>query len=176
MPRAARGRRSRCDHNQKSKVPKITCDVSDRKPAPTCQNFFFVQSTQTQPEATNRHRQTSLRAHPNTPKNRRLAAGGSIHPPLARGRSWVASAANKAPLDVQGRRWLSNGLRLEVRFGLFLADFGLFLANFRSLGGLGAHLDVRRGALLTALLSEGACQCRKQNKIRINQGQKIPQK
>ena len=44
-------------------------------------NVFF----RTEPEATDRHRQTPLRAHPNnTPKNRRFAAGGSIHPPLAR--------------------------------------------------------------------------------------------
>ena len=36
-------------------------------------------------------------------------------------------------------------------FGLFLAGFGLFWANFAHWGELGAHLDVRRGALLTAL-------------------------
>ena len=45
----------------------------------------MVQSTRTQPEATDRHLQTPLRAHPNTPKNALLAAGGSIHPPFSSG-------------------------------------------------------------------------------------------
>ena len=30
------------DTTQLSKVPKITCDVSDRKPAPTCQEKIFL--------------------------------------------------------------------------------------------------------------------------------------
>ena len=78
------------DTTQLSKVPKITCDVSDRKPAPTGQekffgDFFFVESTRTQPEATDRHRQSPLRVHSNSPKNRRLAAGGSVHRPFSSG-------------------------------------------------------------------------------------------
>ena len=52
---------------------------------PGGETFFFVQSTRTQPEVTDRHRQSLLRAHPNTPKKRRLAAGGSIHPPFSSG-------------------------------------------------------------------------------------------
>ena len=47
------------------------------------------------------------------------------------------SAANKAPLDVQGRGRYSFRWCRRACFGLFLADFGLFLANFRSLGGGG---------------------------------------
>ena len=62
------------------------------KPAQTRQGRFFfdfwgVESTRTQPEATDRHRQTPLRAHPNTPQNRLFVAGGSTTAPLARGRS-----------------------------------------------------------------------------------------
>ena len=76
-------------------VPKITYDASDRKttgsPPRRARNLFsdllLVQSTRTQPEATDRHRQTPLRAHPNTPQNRLFVAGGSTTAPLARGRS-----------------------------------------------------------------------------------------
>ena len=60
---------------QKSRVTSATENQPRR-----ARIFFLVQSTQTQPEATNRHRQTSLRAHPNTPKNRRLAAGAQSTP------------------------------------------------------------------------------------------------
>ena len=79
-----------CCIGQECAVPKITCDVSDRKPAPTCQEkiffgIFFVESTRTQPEATDRHRQSPLRVHSNSPKNRRLAAGGSVHRPFSSG-------------------------------------------------------------------------------------------
>ena len=56
--------------------------------------FLSSRSEQNQTEATDRHRQTPLRAHPNTPKNRRFATGGSIiHPPLARGRSIISSSS-----------------------------------------------------------------------------------
>ena len=73
--------------SQERAVPKITCDVSDRKPAPTKNMGFFVESARTQPEATDRHRQSPLRVHSNSPKNRRFAAaGGSVHrPPFSSG-------------------------------------------------------------------------------------------
>ena len=61
------------------------------------------------------------------------------------------SAFNKAPLDVQGRGRYSFRCFRSACFGLFLAGFGLFWAIFAHWGGLGAHLDARRGALLTAL-------------------------
>ena len=49
-------------------------------------DFVLIQSTRTQPEATDGHRQTPLRAHPNTPSKFLLAAGGSIvHPPFSSG-------------------------------------------------------------------------------------------
>ena len=35
--------------------------------------FFFVESSRTQPELTDRHRKSPLRAHFNTPENRRFA-------------------------------------------------------------------------------------------------------
>ena len=47
--------------------------------------IFVVRSTRTQPEATDRHRQSPLRVHSNTPKNRRFAAGGSVHRPFSSG-------------------------------------------------------------------------------------------
>ena len=46
---------------------------------------FFVESTRTQPEATDRHRQSPWRVHSNSPKNRRFAAGGSVHRPFSSG-------------------------------------------------------------------------------------------
>ena len=45
--------------------------------------FFLVESTRTQPEATDRHRQSPLLAHSDTPKNRRFFAGGAVHRPFA---------------------------------------------------------------------------------------------
>ena len=70
------------------------------------------------------------------------------------------SAANKAPLDVQGRGRYPFRCFRRACFGLFLAGFGLFLANFAHWWGeLGAHLDVRRGALLTALSPSDVAAC-----------------
>ena len=80
------------------------------------------------------------------PRRVRGASGITRGPPRV-----ASSAANKAPLDVQGRGRYSFRCFRRACFGLFLAGFGLFLANFAHWGDLGAHLDVRRGALLTAL-------------------------
>ena len=77
--------------------------------------------------------------------NRVLSIGGLVRTLI------INSAANKAPLDVQGRGRYSFRWCRRACFGLFLADFGLFLANFRSLGGVGAHLDVRHWPLFAAL-------------------------
>ena len=78
------GPKAGCGTGQECAVPKITCDVSDRKPAPTKMDFF-VESARTKPEATDRHRQSPLRVHSNSPKNRRFAAGGSVHCPFSSG-------------------------------------------------------------------------------------------
>ena len=53
--------------------------------------------------------------------------------------------------SIQGRGRYSFRCFRSACFGLFLAGFGLFWAIFAHWGGLGAHLDARRGALLTAL-------------------------
>ena len=111
---------------ERKKLRKPGLMSATEKPAQTRQekkmNFFLVQSTRTQPEATDRHRQTPLRAHPNTPQNRLFAAGGSTTAPLARGRSTATSPARpkdrptdrrRAPLG--GRRALLAGRRGERR-------------------------------------------------------------
>ena len=78
-----------CCIGQECAVPKITCDVSDRKPAPTCQekkiwNFFC----RVDPNTTRSHRQTppiaiarSFQLAEKSPFGRR----GSVHRPFSSG-------------------------------------------------------------------------------------------
>ena len=77
------------DEPQQRAFPKIRCDVTDRKASPDAPDFFggffLVESTRTQPEATDRHRQSPLLAHSNTPKSRRFPAGGAVHRPFSSG-------------------------------------------------------------------------------------------
>ena len=78
------------DAPQQRAFPKIRCDVTDRKASPDAPDLFFwdfvlVESTRTQPEANDRHRQSPLLAHSNTPKNRRFSAGGAVHRPFSSG-------------------------------------------------------------------------------------------
>ena len=80
-------------------------------------DLFLVESTRTQPEATDRHHQTPLRAHPtiNTPKNRRFAAGGSraqSTPPLARCRSLAQGPSHLATPFIGAQR--SHGVSHPV--------------------------------------------------------------
>ena len=89
--------------------------------------------------------------HNNDKKKCQVDSGGKQN--VAKSPPSRLSAANKAPLDVQGRGRYSFRWCRRACFGLFLAGFGLFLANFRSLGGLGAHLDVRHWPLFAALRS-----------------------
>ena len=74
---------------QQREFPKIRCDVTDRKASPDPPDFLvdfdLVESTRTQPEATDRHRQSPLLAHSNTPKKRRFFAGGAVHRPFSSG-------------------------------------------------------------------------------------------
>ena len=80
------------DTTQLSKVPKITCDVSDRKPAPTCQekNFgdFFLLS---RPEHNQKPPTDTANRHcAFIPTRRNIAVspqGAQSTAPLARGRS-----------------------------------------------------------------------------------------
>ena len=86
--------------------PKIRCDVTDRQASPDAPELpfwiFLVESTRTQPEATDRQRQSPLRAHSNTPKNGRLLRRrGAVHrpfSPLARGRSTGPTNASHHPI------------------------------------------------------------------------------
>ena len=80
-----------CCIGQECAVPKITCDVGDRKPAQTRQkknlDFFLVESTEAQPGATDRHREAPMRLNSNTSKNGHFSLAGQSTAPLARGRS-----------------------------------------------------------------------------------------
>ena len=102
---------------ERKKLRKPGLMSATEKPAQTRQekkmDFFLVQSTRTQPEATDRHRQTPLRAHPNTPKNRLFAAGGSTTAPLARGRSAPAGRACQS-VEFAGGGVLPKGARLAT--------------------------------------------------------------
>ena len=72
---------------KKLRKPSLT-SPTENQPRRARKNFFwnfFVESTRTQPEATDRHRQSPLRVHSNSPKNRRFAAGGSVHRPFSSG-------------------------------------------------------------------------------------------
>jgi len=82
-------RKAGCDHGQKCAVPKITCGVSDRKISPgapgICFGLFFGP---VDPNTTRGHRKTSPNAASRSSQHAEkilLPAGGSIHPPLARG-------------------------------------------------------------------------------------------
>ena len=60
-------------------------------------DFFLVESTRTQPEATERHRQSPLRAHSNTPENGRFAAGGGNALPFSSVSVLSSSNKNQTP-------------------------------------------------------------------------------
>ena len=68
-----------------STVPQIRYGASGRKPAQTRQkknlDFFWVESTEAQSRATDRHREAPTRLDSNTPKNGHFSAGGSVHRP-----------------------------------------------------------------------------------------------
>ena len=91
MSRRSRQRNSFCRNNRKKKLRKPGLMSATEKPAQTRQefflDFFLVESTRTQPEATDRHRQTPLRAHLNTPKIAVSPLGAQSTPPLAGCRS-----------------------------------------------------------------------------------------
>ena len=77
---------------QLSKVPKITCDVSDRKPAPTCQeNFFLEFFLSSRPEHNQKPPTDTANRHcAFIPTRRKIAVwpqGAQSTAPLARGRS-----------------------------------------------------------------------------------------
>ena len=91
VSRRSRQRNSRCRPKRNlKKVTKTRPDVTDRKASPDAPDFFvvdlfLVESTRTQPEATDRHRQSPLRAHSNTPKKwpfRRRGWQGGNPPPV----------------------------------------------------------------------------------------------
>ena len=80
------------DTTQLSKVPKITCDVSDRKPAPTCQEKFFGDFfLLSRPEHNQKPPTDTANRHcAFIPTRRKIAVspqGAQSTAPLARGRS-----------------------------------------------------------------------------------------
>ena len=112
-----------CCIGQECAVPKITCDVSDRKPAPTCQEKkileFFLSS---RPEHNQKPPTDTANRHcAFIPTRRKIAVwpqGAQSTAPLARGRS---PSCPTAPTDLPLPADLDLGLRgavsePEIRF------------------------------------------------------------
>ena len=114
---------------QKSRVMSATENQPRQK------NVFFVESARTQPEATDRHRQSPLRVHSNSPKNRRFAAGGSsaVHRPFSSGSvSVLYVRARTSPL-AGGRRPLRESRRPETSPILFAPRVDIIITSLRLL-------------------------------------------
>ena len=113
------------DTTQLSKVPKITCDVSDRKPAPTCQekflgDFFLL----SRPEHNQKPPTDTANRHcAFIPTRRKIAVwpqGAQSTAPLARGRSCALSR----PVSQSGPRTGHDARHwspVHSRFPIFVA-------------------------------------------------------
>ena len=114
-----------CCIGQECAVPKITCDVSDRKPAPTCQEKkFFGIFLSSRPEHNQKPPTDTANRHcAFIPTRRKIAVwpqGAQSTAPLARGRSKGRTAQPRQPPALKNQE--SRGLfSSSLRKGPFLS-------------------------------------------------------